>query len=70
MRTSTKHIITACLAANAVVNLASAQDEGGESVGTLASSDTKEAIDCFTETVMYGDQDENHYTTTDMDKLS
>ena len=34
-----------------------------------AVTEPKEALDCFTVSPMFGDLDENHVTTSDLDKL-
>ena len=35
-----------------------------------AETEFKEARDCFTESPMFGDQDDNHVTTSDLDMLN
>ena len=45
-------------------------DTGTEPVQTIESNtDPKEARDCFTTSPIFGDQDDNHVTFNDLDKL-
>ena len=60
-------LVTALLLAANQVSIVASQDN----IDSIeASKDPKEAIDCFTESPMFGDQDENHVTTSDLDMIT
>ena len=68
-RSSRVGLVTALLLAANQVNIVATQDN--DPIATIeASKDPKEAIDCFTESPMFGDQDENHVTTSDLDMIA